>query len=255
MLKWRQTQNSLPEGVVVASDVNQEWLLSWWWDNYTRYNSYPVTFVDFGLSEEAKQWCRQKGELVESFFSAFPITKNQVDEEKARFWETVYESKSWWNKRVFWHQKPIAMLQSPYERSVWLDVDCEVKASLTNLFAQIQEPLLLCPELEEIQAFDLHHGNLQDGEVLFNSGVVGFMKDSPYILQWAEAALVKHSEYFGDQNLLSRLIHENNWPVHKLSRFYNWREVSFGKNPDVKIVHWVGEPGKFFISQKILGFL
>ncbi len=82
-----------------------------------------------------------------------------------------------------------------------------------------------------------------------------FKRGSPYILDWAAATVSDHVDYWSDQNLLSRLIYDKKWPIHTLDRIYNWREASDGKNPDVKISHWVGEAGKFFISLKMQEFL
>ncbi len=45
-----------PEGVIVASDLSQEWLLPWWWDHYKNFNNFPVTFVDLELSNKMKTW-------------------------------------------------------------------------------------------------------------------------------------------------------------------------------------------------------
>jgi hypothetical protein len=51
-------------GIIVGCDANQEWLLPWWWDHYCKHNSYPVAFVDFGMSEAALAWCQEKGQCI-----------------------------------------------------------------------------------------------------------------------------------------------------------------------------------------------
>lgn len=257
MPKWKEIVSPLPQGVIVASDEKQEWMLPWWWDNYSLHNDFPVTFVDFGLSSEAKDWCCQRGELVELPLLNFEVSRDQTEEDKVVFWESIYDGRKWWDKRSLWHKKPIAMLQSPYNKTLWLDTDCEVKGNLTALFAQImdKDSVLICPELEEMQEFDRIHGHLLDGEVLFNSGVVGFMRGSKQVVDWALSTVSDHGAHWSDQNLLSRLIHENKWSVQILDRIYNWRECTHGKNQDVKITHWVGESGKFFISMKMQNFI
>ena len=257
MLKWREVEGLLPQGIIVASDEKQEWLLPWWWDNYSQHNDFPVTFIDFGLSSKAKDWCRERGELIELPVLSFEASRDQALEDKAVFWESIYEGRNWWDKRILWHKKPIAMLQSPYKKSLWLDTDCEVKGNLGSVFSQIlsEDALLICPELDEMQEFDRLHGHLLKEEVLFNSGVVGFIRGSTQVMNWALSTVSDHGAHWSDQNLLSRLIHENKWPVQILDRIYNWRECTHGKNPEVKITHWVGESGKFFISMKIQNFL
>lgn len=252
MLAWREVEIVIPQGVIIASDSKQEWLLPWWWENYAKYNSFPVTFVDFGLSEEGKAFCREKGELVEVPSFPFLGTKESVTEEKKECWETLYkEMYACWEKRSLWHKKSLALLQTPYHHTLWLDTDCEVHTSLSSLFEQIAtaKGLLLCPEGL------LSKNELLEDEILFNSGVIGFTKGSSHIMEWAEETLLKHNSHFGDQNLLSRLIHERKWPIQLLDPLYNWRHIIGEKNPDVKITHWVGEAGKFLISLKQMKFL
>jgi hypothetical protein len=257
MLAWKEVSKVEPRGVLVGTNAKQEWILPWWWENYIRHNSLPVTFVDLGLSEEGKAFCRERGNLsvIPSF--DFLGDREKTKEERAEFWETIYEGRSWWHKRGVWHHKPIALLQTPYENTLWLDADCEVHADLSFLFDQVMhhKKLLLCPEPEEAQEFDREKGHLFPDEILFNSGVIGYARGSDHILKWAEKTLVEHGEHWGDQNLLSRLIYEENWPVQILDREYNWRALAHGKNPDAKITHWVGEAGKFFISLKQMRFL
>lgn len=257
MLAWREVDTIIPQGVMVASNEKQEWLLPWWWENYVRYNNFPVTFVDFGLSEEGKTFCRQRGELVQMPFCPPIGEKEDTKVERGEFWETIYGSRGWWEKRSLWHKKPIALLQTPYQHTLWLDTDCEVHASLLPLFIKIaeEEAVLICPEPEEAQKHDRERGHIFADEILFNSGVIGFTRESPYILEWACHTLKEHGDHLGDQNLLSRLIYEKKWPTQILDRLYNWRQLTDGKNPDVKITHWVGDSGKFFISMKKLHLL
>jgi len=43
-----------------SCDKGQQWLLPWWWEQYSAHNSYPVVFVDFGLSEKGIA-CAKRG--------------------------------------------------------------------------------------------------------------------------------------------------------------------------------------------------
>ncbi|MBS0627493.1 MAG: hypothetical protein JSS09_04710 [Verrucomicrobia bacterium] len=253
MLTWRNPEVIIPKGIIIGSDEKQEWLLPWWWENYAKHNNFPVTFIDFGLSERGKAFCKSIGELtsIPSFYSSLGI-KETVSQEKQKFWEAIYkEMYACWEKRSLWHKKPLALLQTPYQHTLWLDTDCEVHDSLDPLFDQIAKAkgLLLCKEGL------LNKNDLLTDEILFNSGVIGFSKGSPYILEWAQETLLQHNAHFGDQNLLSRLIHERKWPVEHLDKLYNWRQIVGEKDPNVKITHWVGEAGKFMISLKQLNLL
>ncbi len=258
MLTWRGVKNVIVKGIIVASDEKQEWLLPWWWDNYSKHNVFPVTFIDFGLSERGKEFCRERGELVELPTIPSDIgSKEGAEANLGRFWESIYGSNTWWEKRKAWHKKPVALLQTPYLHTLWLDTDCEVQACLAPLFDQIakKEGLLLCPEPEKAQEYDRERGHIFSDEILFNSGVIGFTRGCSYIEEWARQTLSDHGSYLGDQNLLSRLIYQKKWPVQILDRLYNWRRINDGKHPDVKITHWVGESGKFFISLQKLQVL
>ena len=51
-------------GILVATDKQIEWMLPWWWHHYSKHNRYPVVFVDLGMTETAKAWCRQRGKLI-----------------------------------------------------------------------------------------------------------------------------------------------------------------------------------------------
>lgn len=253
MLSWRTDEVVIPRGIIVGSDEKQEWLLPWWWENYKRHNDFPVTFVDFGLSEKAKSFCKERGELIEiPLPCSFLGIKEAVCREKQELWEAIYkEMYACWEKRSLWHQKPLALLQTPYQHTIWLDTDCEVHNSLSPMFEQIDpvKGILLCREGL------LNKNDLLEDEVLFNSGVIGFTKGSPHIMEWAQETLLQHSSHFGDQNLLSRLIYERKWPVQLLDKLYNWRQIIGEKDPNVKITHWVGEAGKFMISLKQLNVL
>lgn len=251
MLKWgSQTTNF--QGVVIASDAKQEWMLPWWWKNYSRYNTYCVTFIDLGLSEEAREFCKEKGQLIE--IPPIPLvgTKEVVSKETSKFWESLSDGRSWWEKRSLWHKKPIALLQTPYERTIWLDTDCEVKGSLEPLFQKITstQNILICKDPEILQQEARKKGFILSDEILFNSGVIGFVKGSSHIFEWAKKTVEEHAFYFGDDTLLSRLIYENNWTVEPLDSLYNWRDLVQGPHLDAKISHWAGEAGKFFISLK-----
>ena len=123
------------EGVIVGSDRNQEWLLPWWWMNFRLHNNHPVAFVDFGdMSPSAVSWCQKRG----PYFKLNPVTnfvaqKEFIDPQKAALWEKMHPTI--WSLRLSWYKKPFALQMSPFKRSLWLDVDCQVRGSIEPLFA------------------------------------------------------------------------------------------------------------------------
>lgn len=240
-------------GVIVGADQTQAWMLPWWWENYCKHNDFPVTFVDFGLSEEMKKWCQKRGSLLPLSSRIPPFAMAEaVSSDLARKWKEAYQSSYWWEKRKIWFIKPFALASAECPYNLWVDVDCEVLASLRPLFEKIQssDALLLLKEPQHVQELDWAHGLLQPGEVLYNSGVVGFKKNHSSIQKWADYALKAHAQFIGDENVLSRLIHLGKWEVNVLDPLYNWR-MDQGMNPEAKVIHWCGEIYKTLLSIKI----
>ncbi len=254
---WSQDTLQEQSGVLIAADAAQEWMIPWWWRQYSRENRFPVTLVDFGLSSEMKTWCEEHFTVRSLPPLPWVTTPEYTNPQKRKMWETVYGSTSWQEKRVQWHKKPFAMLQTPYQYTLWLDVDCEVVGPLDPLFIQIQSSSNVWMAQESLlsQAQDALHGQILPGEVMYNSGVVGFLKESKEILTWAEHTLHSHGEFLSDQNLFSRLAFTQGWKVEELDPIYNWRDWCDEDVRSAKIIHWFGQKGKVFISQKILGFL
>ena len=192
-------------GILVAADQNQEWLLPWWWENYIKHNSYPVTFVDFGMSQEACNWCNTKGTLIKFPFSlAVETTESLLAEGKRMLIKDVHQS------RQAWFKKPLAFTLTPFEQTLWLDSDCEVLGSLAPLFNYCG--LSLAREGENSNEY--------------NSGVVLYQKNCPIIQEWAEASKISHPHHVGDQTVLTDLIHTKNLPIFILPRPYHslsWR--------------------------------
>ncbi len=214
-------------GILVASDENTESLLPWWWDRYSSYNSLPVAFVDFGMSLKMREWCSEKGEVI-------PFPENRV-------YEGHFD-----NSRNAWFKKPAAHLLSPFEQTLWLDIDCEVLSSIECAFSFLHEntELAICygSAVETPKGLETAF----DAETLCNSGVVVFKRESSMIQEWAKKALYESDKYLGDECILSELISLSKSKVSLLPEVYNWR-MCRGFPLYAKIVHWKGEWGKKYI--------
>ncbi len=235
----------MKKGVLVGCDFRSEWLLSWWWDNYIQENTLPVTFADFGMSESARSLCLERGSILE-------VPSNQVAPKETialtelKKWENSY-SQDVWEARNGWFQKPRAMSLSPYEITLWLDLDCEVLGSLLPLYELPKEyQIALAKEPEHGQEVLLNEGFRLEGEIIYNSGVVVFRKQASVIKRWEEESLLKTDSFVGDQNLLSRIIFMEKYPVAEIPPVYNWR-MAYGPSLDAVIIHWVGW-GKQYIK-------
>lgn len=223
------------EGILVASDRNQEWLLPWWWDHYSKHNSYPVAFVDFGMSSNARQWCQTKGICVP--LSAPPL--QEVSSERKKQWET-WAGSGIWSLRGAWFKKPFAFLQTPFPLTCWLDLDCEIRGSLAPLFHTLSlgADLALVKERgidqENRRVLDL----LFPDESIYNSGVVAFRKEAPILRHWVNIAAEENHLFMGDQDVLSRAIYLHRPLLIELPSKYNWKST-WEENPDAVIIHYL----------------
>lgn len=172
------------------------------------------------MTEDALSFCQQRGQVLK-----ICQTFQQNSDTK---WEKIY-GKSASVARSAWLQKPLACASSPFDLSLWIDLDCEILANLAPLFTHAFEDLLIAP----------------DRYASFNSGVVLFRKNTPLIERWAQEALTCH--HMGDQDLLIELIEKTKARITALDSIYNW-PISQGLHPQIMILHWMGEWGKHYLK-------
>lgn len=222
------------EGVIVGVDRYQEWLLPWWWHHYEKKNSHPVTFIDFGMSEEMKTWCKSKGRLNSlEAPKEFVYSSSLVDKELIQEWEARVGQIEW-HARSQRFCKPFALLQTPYEKTVWFDLDCEVIGPIAPLFHKIHTQAGMALSNERPPSSE---------EVAYNSGVVVYHKESPLLHKWAEGCRVHNDRFLSDQEVLGFIINAENVEIAELSDKYNWR-LKLGVNHEAVVLHWTGAWGK-----------
>jgi hypothetical protein len=227
------------DGILVGCNQDQEWMLAWWWMHYHKYNKYPVAFVNFGMSENGCEWCRKKGVLIQLDSPSIALKHRElIPKERISKWEKAYGDIAW-ESRAQWFRKPFAMLKTPFNRTIWIDLDCEITGSLTPIFQKIhyQSGIAVARERNSY--------NEIEG---YNSGVVAYLKDAPLLKKWAQACEVYSSVFLGDQEVLSEIIEQESLEITELSDCYNWR-IKFGVNLDAVVLHWVGKVGKQIIRQ------
>lgn len=228
------------EGILVGTNQNHEWLLPWWWMHYRTHNDFPVTFVDFGdMSKKALQWCERHGQVIALDQKMdFIRKKEEIAPETAKLWQEIHPDI--WNMRKGWFQKPFALLKTPYEKTLWLDADCQVRGPLKPLFPVLNEcDIALIPEAEYSQRYNLIAGITVPGETVLNAGVIFFKKNAPVIQEWAKQALTQNHLHFGDQQLLVRVIFSMKFPYIPLPRNFN-AIVEAGIDTNAVIIHWSG---------------
>lgn len=232
-------------GILCGTDQEQEWLLPWWWSRYQDHNNFPVAFCDFGMSDQARRWCEQRGSVIDiSFDPAAVAPRESLAVELIKEWEALY-GPSLWKARNSWFKKPLAMIQSPFKKSIWIDLDCEVLSCVSALFeiSTSNSALALVKEPGTAHLPSFHP------DIKYNSGVLVFNQQSELIHQWAEQALELNHQFWGDDPLLSHLIVKNKVKVQEIPEVWNWR-MNYGFSLNAKIYHWVGSGGKNFIREK-----
>lgn len=227
----------MSRGILCGADERQAWLLPWWWSRYkAAQNVYPVTFCDFGLSEISRAWCAERGQVV-TVAGSESVPSERLSAIVRNDWEALY-GHTLWEVRSAWFRKPAALALTPYAKTIWIDLDCEILGSLEPLFQ-------LCEEKSFSLAREWDTLHLPIAK--YNSGVIVYEKTAPLLHLWKERAFDWSDRFWGDDPLLSFLIQEG-YPVHEFSPVWNWR-MKDGLNWEAQIYHWVGEWGKEYIRQ------
>ncbi len=240
--RWHAGEVLEADGIIVAADVTQEWLLPWWLSRYQRHNAYPVTFVDFGMSAEMQKWCAERGRYVKlPVADVFVSDKDAVQAPVVARWEYTH-GKYFWPCRQAWFKKPMACLLSPYRRTLWIDVDCEVLGSLEALFELCGHPSGLAIAKEQ------HETSFQ--KIIYNSGVMAFRWGLKLFETWADLCIDSNDAFPGDQNVLSQIIQDQGIEICELPLIYNWSRCS-PPNPQAVILHWHGAHGKSVIAHQM----
>ncbi len=224
---------NIDKGVLVGCDADHEWMLKWWWENYSKHNTLPVTFFDFGMSKSAHLWCAKKGTVISLSFpqdKLRPISPSVAKACQKEYLEPILD------KRPLWFVKPLAILKSPYETSLWVDIDCEVRKSIIPLFDSSAPFRIVRIELK--------------GKTYQNSGVIVAKKGSEILAKWAENALARNHEFQGDDDLLVATIRENPFPISFFSMEYNYPTLIPG-NENAAIRHHVGTTGKWDLLKSV----
>lgn len=231
------------KGIIVASDRKLEWLLPWWWKYYSLYNDYPVSFVDFGMSQKALAWCQKRGAVIplDDLPQDFILPREKVAPHLIEAWEKRFTNKIW-ETRKQWFKKPFALEKAPYDISVWIDVDCEVCAPLSLLF----DAWDASTKLGIVRSCD----SFPWQPLVYSSGMIIFKKNAPFLQRWKQLCLKDNNKFLGDENALTELILNEKMPIHELPKIYNWNvcaEGGFHINP--VITHWLGKGGKLLLKK------
>lgn len=234
----------MKQGILTGCDERQEWMLKSWWYYYKQTNTYPVTFMDFGMSKSARIWCEKRGHVISIQLPlGIPTPKEKIHPKMQKEWETAYNNP--WEARKKWFYKPFACIKSPYQETYWIDIDTFIIKPLHSLFEYDLTHIALPKEVLRV----LNPTKLCLGEIIYNTSVVGYKKNSPVIKKWVQKTRYWNHRYLGDQDILSRIIFEDTIPVTVLPSIFNVRPQD-GIPPDTFIIHF-GNIAKKTLYQKV----
>ena len=219
---WTHAEPATDRGVIAGFDEGQEWLLDWWWSNYSAHNDLPVLFVDLGMSAAARQWCAERGLLSKVAAAGC----------------------------YGWFKKPLALLESPFRQALWLDADCEVRGGLTQLFE-------FCADGGIGMTFDRgtpqrFRDAMPPEAPIYNSGAIAFNHGDPVIPQWASMTMALRSDRPGDtrygqpgdqETLALTLWQYAQGRVRDIPKDTVRLRLSDGDGPAL-VMHWTGPEGK-----------
>jgi len=239
--KWRFSKPKQDCGILVFIDAELEHLLPWWWYNYQLRSSYPVTFIDFGMSSKALTFCQERGDVQPMNFdhNYFQIKKEDLPEKKQKLWGSLY-GKYLWGCHSKWMLKPFALQITPYQTTLFLDIDTQVLGSLNYLFENFSH--FSCAK-EPQSRQDQHKEILLPGEHVYNSGVIIYAHRCKIIELFTEKTLNEHLDFPTDQNVLSRVILQSGLPFCELPTKYNGIASDWIPR-NCSILHWCGKSGK-----------
>lgn len=209
-------------GIVILSTSQSEWMIPWFLRNLRRYHvELPVILFAIDLSHKAL-----------AAVKAFDVQIRDHHPTKAFLHP--------------WFHKPFVIRESPFARTVFLDLDCEVRAPLPELFGWCDQGIVLGRDLHPIRQYRKFFRR----DHFFNSGVVSVRRDNPVIDLWCGATEELHTDLRGDQEILNLILLEHEIPVVVLPDHYHQLRLD-GDHPAAKVMHWTGPLGKEIIRAKI----
>jgi hypothetical protein len=221
--------------------------------------SFPVAFFDFGMSEVGIAFCKEKGIYIPLDEVSVSQEIDQVTQEKFVEFSSGFPGE----ERNAWFKKPFAFLKTPFEKSIWIDLDCEILKPIDELFSYVDDfyQIALTPSPEQDIVLARLLSRIETDEMTYNSGVVVF-QNAQVIQKWWQYCHEHQNEFVGDEIFLSKVLYECKVPVKELPFSFNCTvickdEMAISSVPDElqeiyfpHIRHYMTKLGKEFIRQK-----
>jgi len=220
---WTDEPLEYETAVLTGCDEEQEWMLEWWYDNYIKnsYN-YPLYFCDFGMSNKARDWCLDRGEVIE--------LDPSIKYEKV------------------WFKKPFFFLEARAKKLLWIDLDCQVQQNLQPLIDGYGNKKIALA-LDRNYMFG-RPDIFKPGEIMYQNGVIAVSHGDPVVENWCEYTPKHHGEHRGDNELLVRMMFEKRYQPEVIPEEHHWVRVD-GENPAATIFHCHGLQRKKLIKELI----
>jgi hypothetical protein len=206
---------SYSRGCIVGCCAKMEYLLPYFYINFRLNSEMPIVFFDFGMTSMGRSYCEKRGAVI-------TIDDSLYDPKSDTQLELI---------KTMWFKKPLAFKQTPFEETLWLDLDCKIFKPFDDIFETLGNKWisLLLEKKSDLQKIPC-----------FNSGVCVFKKNAPFIKMWIKESIQKAEYYKGDQDALSFILKDHLDHISILPQKFNYlysKKGSIRKN-NVVIVHY-----------------
>ncbi len=245
-IAWEKTKEK--EGVLVAFDRAMQPLILWWYNTLRKYSAKPVAFINLGgICENVKNWCKNNGYYYDNEKFVAHFKKIKIPTKYTNKWADLI-SGDVALVRPYWFTKPIAMMHTPFEKTLYLDIDCELKSPTDEIFSYLNgNEIALCKDISEFTYFN---SNKDQNKILFNSGVIVYKSKSKIVEKWAKMSYEYNHDFLGDQDLLSHIIYKYKYKPKILPIHWNWHAIT-KENDEAKILHYTGGIAKRKLFENI----
>lgn len=205
-----------------------------------------VLYVAFG-----DRWIREVQLSAKSLKKAYPdipvalISDKHIDSELFDQVMLLSSFKSDGTKKSGFTYKILALRETPFDKTVFIDTDTYVKEQFSELYALLDYfDLLGCLDIAG-NRFPIIGNQRLEGCYLFNSGVMAYKRNEKIIDlfdRWEHAYLDNYDAYHGDMDALTQAIVETEIRLYPLPNIYNFIVYDINVVPPAKVKILHGRP-------------
>ncbi len=173
------------------------------------------------MTPSARAWCEKMGSVITEHPDKGPIKNfSEVDNPP---WKDLIRPLMW-NNRGVWFSKALSLDKTPFENSLWIDLDCEVLQNVAPLFemSEVKDGFSISYSFDEEKDPLKKMKILKKGVRGVQSGVFAFKKNSPVVSAWIDRCITHHRIEFSEETTLSHLLDEKSFEITYFSNKFNW---------------------------------